>query len=155
MGRLWRWVTAAGVTVAAFAVPALVCGRWALVPVVADTATRWAVACALGTAVAALAVLWGQSFAAAAAPTPPTATVAASGNRAVAVNGPVNGTITTGDRGTPAPAPGPRSASRQGPAPTPTTPESVVASGERSVALGGGFTGDIVTGDDRTSGPTP
>ncbi|MFF4391013.1 hypothetical protein ACFY0G_30150 [Streptomyces sp. NPDC001552] len=58
---------------------------------VADSGrARWAAASALGAAVAALAVLWGQGFAASAdtpPPPPPLAAVTASGIRTVAVQG--------------------------------------------------------------------
>lgn len=82
---------------------------WGLASLIQDAGARWAAASALGAAVAALAVLWGQGFAASAAtpPPPPLAAVTASGTRAVAVQGSVKGNITTGDRGVPAAPPRP------------------------------------------------
>ncbi|WP_314249826.1 hypothetical protein [Streptomyces sp. DSM 40907] len=157
LARSWRWFTAAGVTVVAFAAPTVVCGLWVLPSVIQDPGTRWAVASALGAAVAALAVLWGQSFAAspttAAAPPPP-ATVIASGDRAFAVEGDVEGNITTGNRGGPAVPP----AGWQPPAAPGSAalvpPGSVVASGDRAAAFRGKVKGDVTTGD-QPGGPTP
>ncbi|MFF4448282.1 hypothetical protein [Streptomyces sp. NPDC001502] len=155
--RSWRWFTAAVVTVVAFAVPTVVCGVWVLPSVIQDPGTRWAVASALGAAVAALAVLWGQSFAASptttAAPPPP-ATVIASGGRAVAIEGDVEGNITTGNRGGRAvpPVAGQTPAVPGGPVPVP--PGSVVASGDRAAALRGKIKGDVTTGDE-PGRPTP
>ncbi|MFE4670593.1 hypothetical protein ACFRI7_37195 [Streptomyces sp. NPDC056716] len=166
MSRGTRWLVAGGVTATAFAVPTLVCGAWVLPALVADAGARWGVASALGAAVAALTVLWGQGFAATGggrtAPVPGAATVHASGVRAVAVGGSVRGDISTGDGGGRGAAP-----SSAGPAPAPdgdggvpaalppdpasAVPGSVVASGERSVAVGGGVAGAIFTGD-RTEG---
>ncbi|MFB6578105.1 hypothetical protein ACFCYC_11820 [Streptomyces sp. NPDC056402] len=157
MTRSWRWFTAAGVTVLAFATPSVVCGLWVLPSVIQDPGTRWAVASALGAAVAALAVLWGQSFAASptttAAPPPP-ATVIASGNRAVAVEGDMEGNITTGNRGGPAmPPTGGQPPAAPG-SPEPVPPGSVVGSGDRAAALRGKIKGDVTTGD-QPGGPTP
>jgi hypothetical protein len=51
------------VTIAAFALPAWICGALILRPFVDDLGVRWGLAGALGVAVAALAALWGHSFA--------------------------------------------------------------------------------------------
>ncbi|WP_344439304.1 hypothetical protein [Kitasatospora nipponensis] len=143
--------------------PAVVCGLWVLPSLVDDAATRWGVASALGAAVAALAVLWGQGFAASdsgqgGAGTASGVSVEASGARSVAVGGSVKGNISTGDTGTgarhtpgaggstgPASPPGPRVG---------RAPGSVVASGDRSVAVGDGVEGDITTCD-QAAGPRP
>jgi hypothetical protein len=143
---------AAGVTAVAFAVPTVVCGVWVLHSLVKDAAARWAVASALGAALAALAVLWGQGFAAGSGGT--AGSVEARGGRSVAVRGPMTGNISPGDVGAGLPAT--PSAAPAAPAAQPSVPpESVVASGERSVALGDGLEGDIDTGDRRNGGPRP
>lgn len=143
VGRSWRWFVAAGVVVAAFAVPAVACGLWVLPSLIEEAGTRWAVASALGAALATLAVLWGQSFTAAPS-TPTPATVVASGTRSVAVKGPVKGNITTGDQGTAAPSTAGRTPADPGAL---TVPGAVTAPGERAVALSDGFEGDITTGN--------
>jgi hypothetical protein len=51
------------VTVAGFALATGVCGALVLPPVMKDPAIRWGMAGGLGVAVAALAALWGHSFA--------------------------------------------------------------------------------------------
>jgi hypothetical protein len=51
------------VTVEAFAIATLICGALVLPIVMKDGGVRWGVAGALGVAVAALAALWGHSFA--------------------------------------------------------------------------------------------
>jgi hypothetical protein len=63
MKAVVRWMIAALVTIAAFAVIAWICGAVVLVPFLRDPGVRWGVAGALGVAVAALAALWGHSFA--------------------------------------------------------------------------------------------
>ncbi|MEU1284297.1 hypothetical protein [Kitasatospora sp. NPDC005856] len=145
-------------TVSTFAVPTAVCGMWVLPSLVDDAATRWGVASALGATVAALAVLWGQSFATSdsgqGVSGPPSGmSVEASGLRAVAVGGSVRGNISTGDTGTGAQHTAGAGGStgrasqpgtRAGQAPV---TGSVVASGERSAAVGDGVEGDIITGD--------
>ncbi|WP_217185797.1 hypothetical protein [Streptomyces sp. AC495_CC817] len=141
----------------AFAVPTAVCGLWVLPSVIQDPGTRWAVASALGAAIAALAVLWGQSFASSyttATVPPPPATVIASGERAAAVEGEVEGNITTGNRGGPAmPSAGGQAPAAPGNS-APVPPGSVVASGDRAAALRGKIKGDVTTGD-QPGGPTP
>jgi hypothetical protein len=149
MSRGARWLVAAGVTAVAFAVPTVVCGVWVLHSLVKDAGARWAVASALGAALATLAVLWGQGFASGSGGT--TGTVEARGGRSVAVRGPVTGNITTGDTGVGLPGTPPAAPAAQPSVP----PGSVVASGERAVALGDGLEGDIDTGDRRGGGPRP
>jgi 4-amino-4-deoxy-L-arabinose transferase-like glycosyltransferase len=57
----FRWAVAVLVTIAAFAVATWVCGAFALP--VRDGGVRWGIAGGLGVAVAALAALWGHSYA--------------------------------------------------------------------------------------------
>ncbi|MFE1228063.1 hypothetical protein [Streptomyces sp. NPDC058745] len=158
VGRSWRWFVAAGVTVVAFVVPTLVGGLWILPSVVKDTAAQWSVACALGAAVAALTVLWGQSFASDNQSKDPS--VEARGERSIAVGGPVKGNLSTGDQGG-QPAPTPLAQAPAAPsstpasAPPPAGQGTAVASGNRSIALGGGLEGDADTGDRVNGTPTP
>jgi len=63
MGRAGRWLVAVVVTVAAFGVALWVCGALLLPLWLKSGADRWAVAAGLGVAVAALAALWGASWA--------------------------------------------------------------------------------------------
>jgi hypothetical protein len=63
-----RWTVAVLVTVAAFAASSWICGALVLSTVMKDPGIRWGVAGALGVAVAALAALWGHSFATAERP---------------------------------------------------------------------------------------
>src|ERR1700730_13005258 len=58
-----RWLVASLVTIAAFAMATSICGALILPTVMKDPGVRWGVAGALGVAVAALAALWGHSFA--------------------------------------------------------------------------------------------
>lgn len=89
MKRWVRWLLAVLVTIVAFVVPALICGILVLPTFMKDGNIRWGVATAVGLALAALAALWGQSFATAEASNNP-----AHGTSAVAP------TITTGSGGT-------------------------------------------------------
>jgi tetratricopeptide (TPR) repeat protein len=59
-----KWSMAAVVTIVAFGICTWLCGALALPLVVKDPGVRWSIAAALGVAVAALAALWGNSFAA-------------------------------------------------------------------------------------------
>jgi hypothetical protein len=63
MEHVWRWSAAALVTVVAFALATWICGALALPHVIHDPIIRWGLAGALGVAMAALAALWGHSFA--------------------------------------------------------------------------------------------
>lgn len=56
-----RWAVAASVTIAAFAAATWICGAFVLP--MRDGAARWSIASGLGVAVAALAALWGHSYA--------------------------------------------------------------------------------------------
>jgi hypothetical protein len=60
---LVRWLVAGLVTVAAFAGATFICGALVLPTVMKDGGVRWGIAGGLGVAVAALAALWGCSFA--------------------------------------------------------------------------------------------
>ncbi|GGP00292.1 hypothetical protein [Wenjunlia tyrosinilytica] len=150
MGRVGRWVTAVAVTVAAFAVATWLCGALVLAPVVQDDATRWAVACGVGSAVAALAGMGGYGYATGWQRTPALSPVTAPGERSVAIGGDNHAPITTGGTtaaaptaASPAPAPSPPA----GPAGPAQPPRGAAAFGERSVAIGGNSHGPITTGD--------
>ncbi|MBT2483003.1 hypothetical protein J7E94_33560 [Streptomyces sp. ISL-94] len=126
--------------------PTWLCGVLVLPSVLEDPATRWAVASALGTAVAALAGMWGYGFATR-TPGPDTQ---ASGVRAVAVGGSNSGSIFTGDTGAPGQSPGQAGGGNPTSPPTPAPPVAggtVTAAGERSIAIGGDSTGPLSTGD--------
>jgi hypothetical protein len=114
-----------------------------------DPAIRWALASALGSALAALAALWGHGFATRVQGTtgqaPSGPSVQATADRAVAIGGSNSGPIATGDAQVPAqPAAG-------GPAPAqppaPPAPNTVSTSGKRSIAIGGNNTAPLSTGD--------
>jgi hypothetical protein len=110
MSRMARWGAAVLVTVAAFGVATWASG--ALLSVVMKSeADRWVVAAGLGVAVAALAALWGHSWAArdrvassggAGRPGGPAAGVGggAQGERSVAAGGDITGIASTGDDAT-------------------------------------------------------
>ncbi|MFF7870795.1 hypothetical protein ACFZCT_30615 [Streptomyces qaidamensis] len=154
-----RWLLAGAVAMVAFIVPTVLCGVWLLSALVPDEAARWGVASALGAAVAAVSVLWGQGFAArpgggSSTTGGPGRSVQASGTRAIAVGATVRGNISTGDGGVPCaspPAGRPTRGTTVTASPEPaagTAPSgSVTASGERSVAVGDAVVGDIATGD--------
>lgn len=152
MGRGMRWLVAGIVAAAAFAVPTVTCGLWVLPSLVKDAGARWAVASAMGAAVAALAVMWGQSFAS--GNSLRAGSAEARGARSIAIIGRVQGNVSTGDNGRPS-AP----AARATPLPSPGSiappaqPGSVVAAGERSIALGDGLVGNADTGDDSNNRP--
>lgn len=63
MRKVARWSAATLVTMAAFAVGTWLCGAVILDHLLKDPAVRWGIASGLGVAVAALAALWGHSFA--------------------------------------------------------------------------------------------
>ncbi|MFE9429093.1 hypothetical protein ACFYNO_39800 [Kitasatospora sp. NPDC006697] len=177
MQRDARWVVAGAVTVAAFAVPTWLCGAVALPGVLADPASRWAVASALGVALAALAALWGHGFATRPreeGPVPgpavqaPGLAVQASGPRAVAIGGGNRGDVITGDTTGDAVPAAPGQAAAEEPAAarpasrqantspqsntsaaenTPPAAKTVAARGDRAIAIGGDNSGPLSTGD--------
>ncbi|MFD8643918.1 hypothetical protein ACFV14_26890 [Streptomyces zaomyceticus] len=147
MGRFGRWAVAVLVTVASFAVPTWLGGALVLPSVLKDAEIRWAVASALGTAVAALVGMWGYRFATRERQNPGPA-VQATGERGVAIGGHNSGPVTTGDTGAGQP-PAEAEAGNQTPAALPATPApgTVTAAGERTIAIGGNNTGTLSTGD--------
>jgi hypothetical protein len=64
MKSVGRWSFATVVTIAAFTLVTWLCGALVLPHMLADPAVRWGISGCLGVAVAALAALWGHSFAA-------------------------------------------------------------------------------------------
>ncbi|MFF9727787.1 hypothetical protein [Streptomyces gardneri] len=136
-------------TVAALAVPVWLCGAVVLPPLLEDPAIRWPLASTLGTALAALAALWGYGFATrgrpTTGPTPSSPSAQATAERAVAIGGNNHAPVSTGD------APAPTLPAPAGPAAgqpsAPPAPGTVSASGERSIAIGGNSSGSLATGD--------
>jgi hypothetical protein len=63
MSQLLRWSRAAIVTVAVFSTVTGICGL-SLRPLIHSGSDRWVIGSALGVAVAALAAMWGASWAA-------------------------------------------------------------------------------------------
>lgn len=63
MRSFGRWLVAGLVIAAVFGLTTYICGALVLPVVMADGGVRWGIAGALGVAVAALAALWGHSFA--------------------------------------------------------------------------------------------
>jgi hypothetical protein len=61
--QIVRWWVAALVTVTTFSLSTWICGALVLPAVMKDPAVRWGVAAGLGVAMAALAALWGHSYA--------------------------------------------------------------------------------------------
>ncbi|WP_229848991.1 hypothetical protein [Streptomyces melanogenes] len=135
-------------TVAAFAVATWLCGALVLAPVVPDDATRWALACGVGSAVAALAGMGGYGYATRPQQTPESPPVTtASGVRSVAIGGNSHGPINTGDTTPAAPAAPDAVPPPTGPAGPAQPPPGAASSGVRSVAIGGDSHGPINTGD--------
>jgi len=62
MRTIGRWAVAFTAVIAAFAIPAWLCGTLILRDVLKDPGVRWGVAAAAGTAVAAFVALWAYSF---------------------------------------------------------------------------------------------
>ena len=116
-------------TIVVFGVSTWVCGALLLPHVVSSPGIRWAVAPGCGVAIAALAALWGHSFATrqGSAASAAGGTVIASGDRSIAVGGDVSGIASTGDR----------SAGLQAPVAGDTAPEDPAGSGSKSAAVGG------------------
>ena len=93
MGRAARWLVAVGVMVAAFGVSLWVCGALLLPLWLKSGADRWVVAAGLGVAVAALAALWGASWAG----EQPEASSSGSRKRSISADGDITGIASTGD----------------------------------------------------------
>ena len=62
MRTFGRWVVAFIAVIAAFAIPAWLCGALVLRDVLKDSGVRWGVATAAGLAVAAFVALWAYGF---------------------------------------------------------------------------------------------
>ncbi|MGW2546750.1 hypothetical protein ACWC5I_39240, partial [Kitasatospora sp. NPDC001574] len=98
-----------------------VCGVWLLPLWIKDGTASWGLATALGVAVSAPIPLWGQGYANRGEDRPgrDERAVTASGGRAVAVGGPIEGNISTGDSGTSAASLGSAPAGTSEPVPVP------------------------------------
>jgi hypothetical protein len=92
MSRTVKWLVAIVVTVAAFGLSVWVGGALLLPLWLKSGADRWAVAAALGTAVAALAALWGASWAGQAEDSS-----SGPGGRSISASGDITGIASTGD----------------------------------------------------------
>ena len=92
MSRAGRWLVAVVVTVAAFGVSLWVCGALLLPLLLKSGADRWVVAAGLGVAVAALAALWGTSWAGQSEDSS-----SGPGERSISVGGDISGIASTGD----------------------------------------------------------
>jgi hypothetical protein len=108
MGRVAGWCAAGLVTVAAFSAATWISGAFALPGVLKSGPDRWVVAAGLGVAVAALAALWGHSWATRGREarsgrggrgSGPAAGArgAARGERSIAAGGDISGIASTGD----------------------------------------------------------
>jgi hypothetical protein len=93
VSRTGPWLVAAVVTVAAFGLSLWLCGALLLPLWLKSGADRWAVAAALGTAVAGLAALWGASWAGGQAEE----SSAGPGGRSISAGGDISGIASTGD----------------------------------------------------------
>jgi hypothetical protein len=134
--RLVRWCLATAVTIVAFAAATWVSRALVLPHAMSSADIRWPVAAGCCVAVAALAALWGHSFATrdATAAVPPGKTVSASGKGSIAVGGDISGTASTGGR-----AAAPRRPAADGDrAQSRADAGTVTASGRTSSALSGG-----------------
>jgi hypothetical protein len=112
MGGMARWSVAVLVTAAAFGVGAWISGAFLLPAVMKSGADRWVLAAGMGVAVAALAALWGHSWArregeaspgrgAQSAGSAAAASPAAGGERSItAAGGDITGIASTGDDAT-------------------------------------------------------
>jgi hypothetical protein len=92
MSRAIRWLVAAMVTVAAFGVGLWACGALLLPLWLKSGADRWVVAAGLGVAVAALAALWGASWAGKSEESS-----SGPGERSISAGGDISGIASTGD----------------------------------------------------------
>jgi hypothetical protein len=95
MRRTVRWWVAGLVAVAAFGVATGVSGVFVLPLVMQSDSDRWVVAAGLGVAVAAVAALWGQSWATHKSPDEPATTT--TGRRSIAAARDISGIASTGD----------------------------------------------------------
>lgn len=93
MSRAARWLVAVGVMVAAFGVSLWVCGALLLPLWLKSGADRWVVSAGLGVAVAALAALWGASWAGAESE----GSSSGPGERSISASGDITGMASTGD----------------------------------------------------------
>lgn len=111
MSGLARGSVAVLVTVAAFGIAAWISGAFLLPSIMKSGADRWVLAAGLGVAVAALAALWGHSWARREGETSPgrgeqsarsasLAGPAAGGERSVTAGGDITGIASTGDDAT-------------------------------------------------------
>jgi hypothetical protein len=91
VGRTGRWLLAGLISMAAFAGAAWISGAVLLVPLLASSTDRWAVASGIGVSVAAFAAMWGQWWAGQVSPTAEEHVKTASGVTVVP-----NGTINIG-----------------------------------------------------------
>ncbi|MFB6841896.1 hypothetical protein [Streptomyces sp. NPDC056361] len=155
MERLGRWTIAGLATIVGFAMPTWLGGAVVLPSVLEVAEIRWAVASALGTAVAALVGMWGYRFATRSREHVPGPVVQATGGRAVAIGGPNSGAVSTGDTGAGQPG-APATDGSRSPAPPSARPApgTVAATGERSIAIGGDNTGTLSTGDRHDGAPS-
>ncbi len=94
MQRAVRWCLAGLVVVAAFGAATWVSAVFLLPPVIKSEADRWVVAAGLGVAVAALAAMWGQSWAT------PEQAAKETENRSITATGDISGIASSGDNAT-------------------------------------------------------
>jgi hypothetical protein len=92
ISRTGRWLVAVAVTVASFGVSLWVCGALLLPLLLKSEADRWVVAAGLGVAVAALAALWGASWAGRSENSS-----SGLGERSISAGGDITGIASTGD----------------------------------------------------------
>jgi len=103
MGQILRWWIAGLVVAATFAVTTWAGGAYVLPLVMKSSSDRWVIAAGVGVAIAALAGLWGQSWAtreSSPASAPPSKPSDATGNRTISAHGNIIGIASTGDNTT-------------------------------------------------------
>jgi hypothetical protein len=93
MSRAARWLVTVLVTVAAFGVSLWVCGALLLPLWLKSGADRWVVAAGLGVAIAALAALWGASWAGGEFED----SLSGPAERSISAGGDISGIASTGD----------------------------------------------------------
>ena len=97
--RAVRWAVATMVTMAAFGVSLWLCGALLLPLMLKSGADRWVVAAGLGVAVAALAAMWGASWAGAHEDESPGREESPGRReRSISAGGDITGIASTGDR---------------------------------------------------------